>query len=257
MFHQHRIEAGCHFRTTIDAAVDTKIGPVREAYESQPPGCRREIVFRNLRANSTFDRVPACRYAALLDGKFATGRDLELLFDQISSEHQLRDRMFNLQPRIHFKKRKRTVRREQKFDRSRTLVPGGPCDSDSFAMQCRPRFRRERLRRTFLNQFQETPLDRTFPFKEMNAVSVPISEDLNFDMSRSFDVSLDIDALIPKIPPGLAAGYSQRRIELAPGGDDVHAFPATTLCGLDDNRQGEVLNPVDKRARGPFFRDSV
>ena len=49
-------------------------------------------------------------------------RDPELLFDQIESRHHFRDRVLDLNPRVHFKKIELSVRCEHELDGARAGV---------------------------------------------------------------------------------------------------------------------------------------
>ena len=55
------------------------------------------------------------------------GRNEDLLFDEVNIEHFFRNRMLNLDPRIHFHKVKTTVFIHQEFNSTGTFIRNGFC----------------------------------------------------------------------------------------------------------------------------------
>ena len=51
-----------------------------------------------------------------------------------------------------------------------------------------------------------TPLNRAFALAQMNDIPMLVSQDLNFNMSGAFNVSLDVDRSILKSVQGLGLG---------------------------------------------------
>ena len=79
-------------------------------------------------------------------------------------------------------------------------------------------------------------LDRTLAFTEMDNVSMGVAQDLDFDVSRAGDITLDEDTVITEATQGLAFRRGDRLIEIRRLLDDAHALAAAPGRGLDENR---------------------
>src|SRR5215212_2996421 len=82
-------------------------------------------------------------------------------------------------------------------------------------------------------------LNGTFAFAEVNAVPVFIGQDLNLNVPRTLDVTLDIDRTVLKS----GESFCLRRFELPKQlifrPDDAHTAAAAAGSGLDDDRKAD------------------
>src|SRR5205823_9719183 len=116
----------------------------------------------------------------LLEGKWMSGRNGELLCDQVQSGRHLRDGMFNLQPRVHLEEIELASPVDE-FYGSGIFVPGCPRDACGGLTDGVAEVGRERRRRRFFDDLLESPLHRTFPLKQVHYVTEGIAENLNLD----------------------------------------------------------------------------
>ena len=63
---------------------------------------RQEVAERVFRIDAAFDGPAVELDVRLLEGKLFTGRDADHLLDEINARHELGDRVFDLQTRVHF-----------------------------------------------------------------------------------------------------------------------------------------------------------
>ena len=79
-------------------------------------------------------------------------------------------------------------------------------------------------------------LHGTVTFPKVNNLTMAVTEDLELDMARFFDVALNVDTAVTKGLLGFAPGYV---VFLGEGNvvvSDPHAAPATTGDRFDDHR---------------------
>src|SRR5690606_40850873 len=76
---------------------------------------------------------------------------------------------------------------------------------------------------------------------QMDGIASPITHDLNFDVTRLFEIFLDVNCVIAEGCAGFGAGgcKSDGKIFLAAG--NLHAASATTGRSLDDDRIADFL----------------
>src|ERR1700736_5788525 len=213
------------------------------------------------------DGMTAGPHIILPEGQRMTGRDGELLCDQIQSSRHLRHRMLNLQPRIHLEEIELAAPVDE-FNGSGILVSGCPRDpcgglADGLAEVCR-----ERRRRRFLDDLLETPLHRTFAFKQVNDVAEGVAEHLNLDVSWPLDKPLDIEPPVAEIALSFAARLRHGIVELGQISNDAHALASAAGRRLDEQRRsdrpralqergGIVLLDRRRRNREPVSRDKI
>src|SRR5205807_610472 len=98
---QHWIERGRNKLSLGDTAIDANIIPLRVFQRQDLTRRRRKVALGRFRVKPGFDGMAAGPDVVLLEGKWMSGRNGELLCDQVQSGRHLRDGMFDLQPRVH------------------------------------------------------------------------------------------------------------------------------------------------------------
>src|ERR1041385_6605710 len=91
-------------------------------------------------------------------------------------------------------------------------------------------------------------LNRTFALAQINAIAMLVGHHLNLDVTRMFDVSLDVDIAILERRRGFSRRGLQRVAQFVFGIDDAHAATATAARGFDDYRKSNLAGQLD-----PFF----
>ncbi len=83
-----------------------------------------------LGVDPAFDRVPLQLKLLLGELERLAAGDLDLRAHDVDAGHELRDRVLDLDARVHLHEVVGAVGREQAFDRARRPVPGSACGID-------------------------------------------------------------------------------------------------------------------------------
>ena len=128
-FGNHLIVIHRDFAALEDAAINPDSGArLRFAVAHQPPNRRHKTARRVFRVQAALHRPAVLLNVALGYGKFFTGSDFDLLFDQVDSGDKFGDRVLDLKARVHLKKIEIALLVGNELDR-----PGG--DIADFAHQ--------------------------------------------------------------------------------------------------------------------------
>src|SRR5919108_2006385 len=112
--------------------------------------------------------------------------------------------MLDLNACVHFKKVKLVgVLIKDEFHGPGTLIAYGARQSNGGAANFHANFFVNAPSRRFLNDLLMPQLQGTIALAEVNHVAKPVTENLNLDVPRIFDVLLHIKGVIAKGGPGL------------------------------------------------------
>ena len=106
--------------------------------------------------------------------------------------------MFDLKSGVHFQKVKPALRIHEEFDSPGIVVVRRFCNLQRGLAHATPKIRIHNWRRTFLDHLLMPALNRAFAFAAINGVSVPIRNDLDFDVPWSLHEFLDVDRIVAK-----------------------------------------------------------
>ena len=106
--------------------------------------------------------------------------------------------MLDLDARVHLHEIKTAVLVEQEFKCPGARVADLLARLDGDRAHFLALLLCDRGRRSFFEQFLMTALDRAFALAEMDTVAVLVRQHLDLDVTRSFDVSLDINRTVLK-----------------------------------------------------------
>ncbi len=95
-------------------------------------------------------------------------------------------------------------------------------------------------RRRFLDDLLVAALDRAVALEQIDAVAMPVGENLDFDMARPRQVLLDQHMIVGERRLGLAFGAFQRIVELFRRLDHPHALAAAASRGLDQDGKSDA-----------------
>ena len=84
-------------------------------------------------------------------------------------------------------------------------------------------------------------LDRAVTFIEMNDIAVVVSEDLHFDVLRSFEIFFDEDIVDTECLLSFALCASELFRHLFSASDDPHTSAAAACCSFEHYRISAVL----------------
>ena len=175
---------------------------------------------------------PSIRNEDCVRSKRFAGRDPKLFGDKIDAGHHLRHRMLDLQARIHLQEIEFTSAADE-FDRAGVAVTRGARDAGRDITNATAFRLVERRRRCLLDDFLKAPLHRAFAVEEMHHVTVGVSKDLHFDVTRTLDIPFDIEAAVAEITRAFAAGAQDLIIERRIFADDAHSLAAAARGRFD------------------------
>ncbi len=191
--------------------------------------------------------MPSQYNVLLRDREWLALGDQDLLADEIEAGHELRDRVLDLDPRVHLHEVVLALAREQALDRPRRSISG--CAGRVHGDLADPRAQGivDRGRGRLLDQLLVPPLDRAVTLPEEENGPVAVGEDLCLDVPRLLEVALDVDRVVREVLQPLTL----RRLEGLHGagrvGDDLHPLPAAACRRLDDQRIPDLLRRARQR----------
>src|SRR5207247_7659874 len=91
------------------------------------------------------------------------------------------------------------------------------------------------------DDFLMPALHAALTLTERDRVSVRVAEHLHLDVTRAFEVTLEVDATITERGESAISAGLGGALEVATVAHDLHADAAATRCGLDQHRQANAL----------------
>ena len=209
---------------------------------------RQESRPRILGVDPNLDRV-ACQGDVLLRERQGLARgDAQLQLDEVEARDELRDRMLDLQARVHLHEEElvRRITGNDELDRSRADIAdtsgrlaGRRADACAGGLI-------EQRRGRFFDDLLVPPLQRALALAEVHDVPVRIGDDLHLDVPRAGDVPLEKERVVAEgcrgFPPRRGNGGGDVCVAL----DDVHAFAAAARGGLDEHGEADSRGARDQ-----------
>ncbi len=170
-------------------------------------------------------------------GRPPTFSELELGADEIDVVDGFGHGVLDLKPRIDFEEVELAVVIEQKLDRARAAIA---CLRDErergFAHLLPERCFDDRTRRLF-DDFLVAPLHRALALAEHHALASAIAEDLDLDVARVRQETLDENGGVAETRRGFFRGALERRGECVSSFDDTHPAAAASSRRLHEKRR--------------------
>ena len=177
-------------------------------------------------------------------GSALAAGDAQLPFHEIDAGDGLRDRMLDLQSRVHLHEPDAIGAQPfgsigDELDRARAFVGHRECRFDrgaahGFASRCV-----HARRRRFFDHLLMAALQRAVALEQMDGVAVTVGEHLHFDVTRARDVLLDQHAIVAEAGGCFAPAGRQRCREVRCALDLAHAFAAAAGDRLDQHRKAD------------------
>src|SRR5262245_65062549 len=95
-----------------------------------------------------------------------------------------------------------------------------------------------------------TPLDRAFALDKRQHAAVMVGKDLDFDVARAREPSLEVDRRVAERGGGFRARGANRASEIGRGVDEAHALSTTAGDRLDHDRVADRTRAVVERVMG-------
>src|SRR5262249_19725617 len=142
--------------------------------------------------NPALQSVSAELYIRLAMRQPLAASNQDLVTDNVDACHFLRDRVFDLNARVHLHEVEVLPFIDEKLQRSDIRISDLSDRFNDTAPDLMAQLGSHDDRRRFFNQLLMPPLDRAFALSEMNRVTVLVSHDLKFHMTRALDKFLDV-----------------------------------------------------------------
>ena len=123
--------------------------------------------------------------------------------------HHLRDRMLDLQTRVHLEEEV-ALADEQALDRAGAAVADGARGLDGDRADALAQRGRDARPGRLLDELLVAPLDRAVALAEVDDVAVRVGEDLHLDVARILEVLLDVDVGVGEEALALVGGLLER-----------------------------------------------
>src|SRR5262249_50964247 len=189
---------------------------------------------RVLGVDAALDGVPVELYVVLLDGERAAGGNADLLENQIDVGDHLGHRMLHLNARVHLDEAEFAVFVEKLDGADPKIADRAHGFRDRFADRI-ARTRVERGRGAFFPDFLVAALQRAVALAQVNRLALAVAKDLDFDMTRSLEIFLDVDGIVTEGGLGFGACRRQSEGKFARIARDFHAAATAAGRRLDQN----------------------
>lgn len=137
-------------------------------------------------------------YIWLFESKWVTSSNQDLLLNQVDTSDLLSNWMLYLKSSVHFKEIEILVLVHEELDGTCGCVTTGSSQLNCLFTHLVSSSLVHNWAWSFLNNLLVSSLDWAFSFWQVNIVIMLISQDLEFNVSRLFDVLLNEDSSITK-----------------------------------------------------------
>jgi hypothetical protein len=206
----------------------------RPAQPLDMPGRREEIVLGILRVHTDLHCVAVNPDVRLSEPEWLTGGDPDLVGDKVTTCHELRDRVLDLEPRVHLEERERATVVEQELARPGALVADGARQGERRVAHALAKGRVHRRRARLLEDLLVAPLERAIALAEMDTVAVSIEQHLDLDVAGTLEESLEDQPVVAECRLRLAARSGELGGESVEVPDRPHPLAAAAGGRLDE-----------------------
>ena len=259
--HEQRVVKRRDDRPAERAAVEPDAEAAGRAVRGEPAVIRGEVVGRVFRRHTGLYRVPVGADRGLVaEADFRVAerralRDENLRLDEVVPGDDLRDRVFDLNPRVDLDEIKRAgLDIDEELDGAGVVDPGGATHFEGRFQNAVADLRVEVRRRGEFDDLLVPPLNGTVAVEQVDEAAVPVAEQLHLDVLGPLDELFEEHAAVAERTAGLAAGRFHRLGQFRRVADDPHAASAAAHRGLHDDRVRQLLR---ERLGGGHVGDGV
>src|SRR5262245_8464545 len=231
--------------TVIKGGLDPHAQAARRMMICNQSG-RRQVPLRILRVDAKFYGASGESYLLLLEVEPLALREANAFLDQVNAGHHLGDSMFDLDARVHLDEIEFAVWREEKLHRADVRIAHHFGRAHRRLTHLLAPARIQDGARRFLNHLLMAALDRAVALTQMLRVAEVVSDDLEFNVPRMFEVLLQVHG--PRIEGSFALGTRQRKqtLKLLDVAHHAHPFPASPRRRLDQHRKSQPLRVYER-----------
>ena len=169
------------------------------------------------------------------EGQTVSGGDGNLEFYEVETGNLLRDRMLDLQTRVHFQKVKVETGINKEFNRTGIDIAASARQADSGIAHLSAQFGSDNGGRRFLDHLLMAALHGTFTFPKRDDAAVGVGEDLDFHVMRTVETFFEIEAIVAETIHSLGRSIAECGFEFGFAVHQAHTFAAATGDGLQEN----------------------
>ena len=238
---QHGVVINGHFLAFFYAVIHADTGACGRCIPVQGPRIGEETGTCILRVNANFYGVPEDVQVFLFEGEGVAFSDADLFAHEVDIGNALRNGVFHLQACIHLQEIEPHLVVQEKFHGPSAHVVAAFGDFDRALPHGLAQLRCEYGGRRFFHHFLVPALNAAFPFEKVHDVAVLVCQNLNFNVARRSDKSLDEHGSVSKCIDRFRNGAFEAVLEFTVLAYDAHAF-STAACACFD--QQWVANSV-------------
>ena len=215
------------------AGVDAHAGAGGLAVGADRPGRRQEALARVLGVDPALDRMPGEADVLLRERERLPRGDQHLLAHEIEAGHELGHRVLDLDARVHLEEEVVPVAVEEALDRPGAPVADGPGRVHGDGADPLAQLRRDRGRRSLLDELLVAALNRAVALAQMDDGAVGVGEHLDLDVPGVLEEALHVDRVVGEVRLALAARRGQRALGLLGRADHLEPLASPAGGGLD------------------------
>ncbi|EAU65714.1 hypothetical protein STIAU_7808 [Stigmatella aurantiaca DW4/3-1] len=164
----------------------------------------------------------------------------DLLAHQVHPRDELRHRVLHLDAGVHLHEVELAVLIQQVLDGPHVVVAQLAHRLDGDTPHLRAQLRRERGRRTLLDELLVPSLDRALALTQVNDVAVLVGGDLDLDVARLLHVPLDVEIAVVEAGHRLGRRRGERLCQHARLADDLHPLATAARGRLEDDGKADL-----------------
>ena len=203
----------------------------------------QEPVLGVLSVDASLDSVTDQRHVHLRrDRQSFSSSHSQLPLDQVETRDHFSDGMLDLQTSVHLHKVEAVIRRvENEFNRACVVVANGLSGSNSRLTDLKSELRGN-AGRGLLDDLLVAALHRAITLVQVDVVTVFVSENLHFNVSRPLDVFFNNHVVVVEAFARLIFGRLKSVHKFRLLADNAHAFAATTERCFKHNRETDFFS---------------
>src|SRR5918998_5012993 len=236
---EHRVVVDADLRTVLDARVDAEAA--RYAETVQAPDRGEKLAHRILRVEARLDRMSFEPRLERLERKRRALGHPDLKRDEVEPRDELRDRMLDLEPRVHLEEEEVAVRAEQELDGAGARVAERLTRAHCGGAHPVAQGEGDRGGGALLNDFLVAALDRALALEQVHYAPGRVAEDLDLDVARVLEQALEHERVVAEGRGGLAARARDRIGERRRRAHRQHALAAAAGGGLGEQGPADLL----------------
>ena len=202
-------------------------GPPGSAQGGDAAGAGEEALVGILGVDAALDGVPALAQVFLPEGEPLAARDADLQLHEVLAGDHLRDRVLDLQARVHLQEVGPPLGVDQELEGARVhgSRPGAPGTPRGSPMRSRSSGVRKGEGLSSITFWCRRWIEHSRS-KRWTALPWPSAQDLDLDVARPLEGLLQVDAVVAEGALGLAAGAVERALQVVGPGHQPQALAA-------------------------------